>query len=266
MVEVEDLVYEQILSNLSIDTDECSMTEAQERGAMALFGEKYGDQVRVVSVPGFSVELCGGTHARQTGDIGLFRITSESGIAAGVRRIEAVTGRAAMMWVRERDQALANACAELRVAPSGLSASIQRIQDDRKGLEKTLALTQRELARAQAGDLSDQARDLDGVKILAAEFSGDAGSLREEADRLRDQLGSSVVVLGARTDDAVKLVITVSKDLAGTRFHAGKLIKSVAAKVGGGGGGRPDMAQAGGRKPEALPQALESVYDLIQND
>jgi alanyl-tRNA synthetase len=261
---IERMVYTQILGNALVQTEECSMDEARERGAMALFGEKYGAEVRVVSIPGFSTELCGGTHARYTGDIGLFRITGESGIAAGVRRIEAVTGPEALRWVRKRDQALTEACSQLRTAPDGLAESIQRIVEDRKRLERELDKVKRELARAQAGDLASQARDVNGVKVLAAEFGGDAGSLRDEADRLRDQLGSAVVVLGTRSEDSVKLVITVSKDLAGSRFHAGKLIKAVAAQVGGGGGGRPDMAQAGGRNPAALPEALESVYSLVQ--
>ncbi len=260
---VEDLVYGEILRNSQVVAQERTLDEAKAAGAMALFGEKYGKQVRTIDVPGFSLELCGGTHARRTGDIGLFRIQSEAGVAAGVRRLEAQTGPGALAWVRTRDAALKGATGLLRTGTDGLVAGVQRLLDDRKRLGTELDALKVELARAQAGDLTDAVREVDGLKVLAAEFSGDPGALRDEADRLRDQLGSGVVVLGSRAKGRVQLVVAVTKDLAGKRVHAGKLIKSVAQLVGGGGGGRPDMAQAGGKNADALPDALEKVYELV---
>jgi len=263
---VEDLVYGEILRNTQVVAQERTLDEAKAAGAMALFGEKYGKQVRTVDVPGFSLELCGGTHARRTGDIGLFRIQSEGGVAAGVRRLEAQTGPGALAWVRTRDAALKGATGLLRTGADGLVAGVQRLLDDRRRLGSELDALKVELARAQAGDLTDAVREVDGLKVLAAEFSGDPGALRDEADRLRDQIGSGVVVLGSRAKGRVQLVVAVTKDIAGKRVHAGKLIKSVAQLVGGGGGGRPDMAQAGGKNADALPGALEKVYELVAGD
>ncbi|MCB9797005.1 MAG: alanine--tRNA ligase, partial [Alphaproteobacteria bacterium] len=262
--QVEDLVYGEILRNTALTTELKSLEQARADGAMALFGEKYADEVRVVSVPGFSVELCGGTHARRTGDIGLFRITSETGIAAGVRRIEALTGPGALAWTRRRDEAASAAAADLRVPIEGLAEAVQRKADDIKRLERELDALRLELARASSGDLVSQARDMGGVQVIAAEVPGDKNTLKAEADRLRDQLGSGVVVLGSRADGKVLIVAAVTPDLAGKRVHAGKLVGAVAKAVGGGGGGRPDFATAGGRDPDALPAALESVYGLIE--
>ena len=261
--QIEALVYAQVLRNQAVGTEECSMEEAVTKGAMALFGEKYGDEVRVVDVPGFSTELCGGTHAQRTGDIGLFRITSESSVAAGVRRIEAETGLAAAQTLKAQDDILAEASSLLRARPDQMADSIQRIMDERKRLSAEVDQLKRELAKQQSGDLASQARDVNGIKVLSAEVNVDAKTLRDEADRLRDTLGSGVVVLGSREGGAVKLVVTVSKDLAGSKVHAGNLIREVAGMVGGGGGGRPDMAQAGGKDPEALPGALEAVFALV---
>ncbi len=261
---VEDLVYAQILHNHAVQQRQTSLDRARADGAMALFGEKYGDQVRVIDVPGFSIELCGGTHAQRTGDIGLFRITSEGGVAAGVRRIEAITGLTALAWVRSRDQALVEASRELRSPPEGLAEAIRKGVEDRRSIERELEATRRELARLKAGDLGSQARDLGGVKVLAAEFTGDPAALREEADRLRDTLGTAVVALGSRGGGKVQLVVTVSKDIAGKRFHAGEIIRAIAPLVGGGGGGRPDMAQAGGKDPDGLPAALAQVYTIAE--
>jgi alanyl-tRNA synthetase len=239
------------------------MDEAQARGAMALFGEKYGDKVRVVQVEGFSTELCGGTHARRTGDIGMFKIVSENSVAAGVRRIEAQTGLGAWQTARSQEAAARAAAAQLRTRPEALAEAIARIVEDRKRLEREVEALKTEMARAQAGDLTEQARQMDGFKVLAAELDVDPKTLREEADRLREQLGTGVVVLGSRHGGAVKLVVTVSKDIAGKQVHAGDLIREIAKMVGGGGGGRPDMAQAGGKDPDALPAALQKVYELV---
>jgi len=260
---IEALVYAEVLRNQAVETEECSMDDAMEKGAMALFGEKYGDHVRVVDVPGFSTELCGGTHARRTGDIGLFRITTESSVAAGVRRIEAETGFGAVTTLKAQDAALAEASHLLRSRPDQMAEAIQRILDDRKRLTNEIDKLKRDMARQQSGDLTEQAKEINGFRVLSAEVNVDAKALRDEADRLRDTLGSGVVVLGSREGGAVKLVVTVSKDLAGSQVHAGNLIREIAGMVGGGGGGRPDMAQAGGKDPDALPGALEAVYSLI---
>ena len=260
---VEDLVNREILRNTAVVAQERTLDEARAAGAMALFGEKYGDRVRTIDVPGFSLELCGGTHASRTGDIGVFRITSEGGVAAGVRRLEAQTGPGALAWMRERDAALDEVSGLLRTRPEELSAQVQRLLEERKRLAGEVESLKVELARAQAGDLSDGAREVDGFKVVAAEFSGDPAALRDEADRLRDKLGSGVVVLGSTAGGSVKIVAAVTKDLAGKRVHAGNLVRSVAQLVGGGGGGRPDMAQAGGKDAEALPGALEKVFELV---
>jgi len=264
LVQVEDIVYSRVLANSDVNTQVMDIDQARAKGAMALFGEKYGDRVRVVDVPGFSTELCGGSHARKTGDIGLFRITSEAGVAAGVRRIEARTGTGALHYVRVRDDAVQAAAAVLRTQPEALADSIRRIVEDRKTLERQLEQARLDLARAQAGDLSEQARDIGGVQVVAAEFSGDPGALREEADRVCSKLGTCLVVLGSRAGGKVKLVTVVSKDLAGKRFHAGHIIRELAGMVGGGGGGRPDMAQAGGKNGDALPKALNRVFEIAQ--
>jgi alanyl-tRNA synthetase len=262
---IQDRVNDQIRGNSAVKTQLRTLEQATEDGAMALFGEKYGDNVRVVSMGDerFSVELCGGTHATRTGDIGLFRITSEAGVAAGVRRIEGVTGPGAMAWYDARERAASQAAAALRTPVEELPAAIERLMVDRKRLERELDKLKLELARAAGGDLASQARDIDGIKVIAAELPGDVNTLRNEADRLRDQLGTAVVVLGSREGGSVTLIVAVTKDIAGKRAHAGNIVRSVAKMVGGGGGGRPDMAQAGGRNADALPAALESVYDLI---
>jgi alanyl-tRNA synthetase len=261
---VEDLVYGQILRNEAVEVEETTLSLARAAGAMALFGEKYGDDVRMVAVPGFSVELCGGTHARRTGDIGLFRVLSEAGVAAGVRRIEAVTGPAALLSVREREQRGRQVADALRSTPDQAPDALQRLLDDRKRLDRELDQLRRELTRLKAGDLLSKARVINGINVLAAEIATeDPAALREEADRLRDQLGNAVIVLGSREGGTVKLVATVSKELAGKRAHAGNIVKQVALLVGGSGGGRPDMAQAGGKDGDALPGALEKVYTLL---
>ncbi|MCB9777844.1 MAG: alanine--tRNA ligase [Alphaproteobacteria bacterium] len=260
---VEDMVYSQILANRPVEAAVGTMDDARARGAMALFGEKYGDVVRTIDVPGFSLELCGGTHAGRTGDIGLFRILAESGVAAGVRRIEALTGLGALQHVRSREAATDAVAGELRTPIEQLPDAVRRIVEERKRLERELDQARTELARAQAGDLTDGAREIDGVRVVSAEFAGDPKGLRDEADRLRDSLGTSVVVLGSRAGGKVQLIVAVSKDLAGKRAHAGNLIRELAQMVGGGGGGRPDMAQAGGKDPDALPAALEQAYSLV---
>jgi len=258
---IEDQVNREIVANKALQTSLDDLESAIEKGAMALFGEKYDAEVRVVSVPGYSVELCGGTHVDRTGDIGLFKILSESGVAAGVRRIEAQTGFGALAVVRGQERALAEAARALKAPTDQLVGAVKKLQDDRKATERQLAELKREMAAAAAGDLLDEARTIDGVKVLAARFDGD---LREQADRLRDQLGTSVVVLAAqRGPKKVNLLVAASKDVAGKRVHCGKIVKELASMVGGGGGGRPDMAQAGGSDPSGIDGALQAAYDLV---
>ena len=263
--QVEDLVNREILGNSPVHTELQSLEDARRGGAMALFGEKYADQVRVVSVDSFSKELCGGTHARRSGDIGMCKILSESGVAAGVRRIEAQTGPGALAWLRELETTAKAAADELKAPPDKLLESVQRLMADRARLQKELEQAKREIARAAAGDLTSRIQDVDGVKLLAAELEIDLDGLRDESDRWRDQLGaSSVVVLAARSGEEVKIVVSVSKDLAGKRFNAGKLVAALAAQVGGRGGGRPDFAQAGGKDPAGVPAMLASAAGLLR--
>ena len=260
LVAIEAQVNQQILRNADLETSEQELEQAKAAGAMALFGEKYDSLVRVVQVPGYSVELCGGTHVGRTGDIGLLRIVSESGVAAGVRRIEAQTGEGALEWIHAQSDLLAKAAGQLKIAPDQLPEAIVRLQEERRSLEKEVEALKKDAAKRMAGDLLSQARDFHGIKVLAAEFNGD---LREQADRLRDQLGSSLVVLGSRDQDKVTLLAAASKDIAGIRLHAGQVIGEIAPLVGGKGGGRPDMAQAGGREPAGLEKALERVYSFV---
>ncbi len=262
---VEELVNRQVLGNIPLQTQSMPIDEARALGAEALFGEKYGDVVRVITIPDFSIELCGGTHARATGDIGLFKIVNETGIAAGVRRIEARTGISALQWVRDQETIVHEVSQALRAAPGQMLEQISRLQAERKRLERALEEARRDAARAAGAGLIDNAQAVGDLKVLAAEIEGDAGTLREEAERLRDQIGErAVVVLGARGDGGVTLVATASRDIAGSVVHAGNLIREVAKLVGGGGGGRPDMAQAGGKRAESLPDALDAVNRLVE--
>ncbi|MDP2309047.1 MAG: alanine--tRNA ligase [Pseudomonadota bacterium] len=260
---VEDLVNQQILANHPVDTAVQDVESARRGGAMALFGEKYGEHVRVVQVDAFSKELCGGTHARRSGDIGLFKILSEAGIAAGVRRIEGQTGPGAQAYVRDLETTTRSAARELKTSPDKLVEAIRRLLDDKARLGKEIETIRREAARAAAGDLSERAVEIDGVKVLAAEIQGDGKVLREEADRLRDVLGTCVIVLASRDVDDVKVLVAVSKDLAGTRYNAGKIIAALASMVGGKGGGRPDLAQAGGKEPARIAEMLAAVPQVL---
>ncbi len=256
---VEDLVNREILANSGVQTDVKDLDQAKADGAMALFGEKYADDVRVVSIPGFSVELCGGTHATATGDIGLFVITSESGIAAGVRRIEAQTGNGAIAWVRSQNEALRSISAQLKSSPAKAAEAVAKLQEEKKTLQNEVKSLTQEAAKSAASDMLSDARDIGGVKVLAAEFEG---NLREQGDRLRDQLGSSLVVLVGRKGPKVQLLVAASKDIAGGRVNAGNVLRELAPLVGGRGGGRPDLAQGGGADPAGIPALLERSYEL----
>jgi alanyl-tRNA synthetase len=260
---VEDLVYGEILRNADVSAEEHGLDAAKRMGAMAFFGEKYGDRVRVVRVGAFSLELCGGTHVGRAGDIGLFRIVSESGVAAGVRRIEAQTGLGALDHVRAEAAALKAAADALHARPEGLADAVARLNDDLRGLRKALDDERRKAALSAAQDLLSQAVDVGGVKLLAVAVGGDASTLRDQADALRDRLGSGVVVLGHAADGKVTLLAAVTKDLA-ARAHAGKLVQALAPMIGGKGGGRPDFAQAGGSDAAALPGALAAAAAALQ--
>jgi alanyl-tRNA synthetase len=266
IVRIEDLVNAKVLTNAPVETEVLGMNEAKKKGAMAIFEEKYGDVVRVLTMTPDSVELCGGTHARALGEIGLFKIVSEGGLAAGVRRIEAATGLNALAYLREVEGSLKGAARLVKAGTSDLSEKIEKLVDRERQLEKEIADLKRKLAMGSGGGVDDMlkgARDIPGGKAVAvkAEVS-DAATLRELADKLRDKLGDAVVLVGAVAGPKAALVLTVSKSLV-DRYKAGDLIKPVAQIVGGSGGGRPDMAQAGGTAVEKLDEALQAFYGLL---
>jgi len=265
LARIEELVNAQIRANAPAETRIMDIDAALEAGAMALFGEKYGDKVRVLSLGDFSVELCGGTHVSRAGDIGLFKIVSEGGVAAGVRRIEAVTGDRALAHVRAREQALREAAGLLRGSPDDVPDKVAQLVERSRALEKELEQLKAKLASARGSDLASQAVEIDGIKVLAARLDGaDPKSLRDTIDQLRNKLGSSAIVLATVKDGKVALAAGVSKDQTG-RIQAGALVNAVARQVGGKGGGRPDMAQAGGSEPEHLDAALASVPDWVRS-
>jgi alanyl-tRNA synthetase len=239
--------------------------DAKSSGAMMLFGEKYGDEVRVLDI-GTSRELCGGTHVERTGDIGVFKIVAESGVAAGIRRVEATTGSHAYAQLNNQLQEFSEIARQLRVSPGAgeVENAIQKLQDEKRALEKELARLKGKLASSQGDDLAGQAVDVKGVKVLAAVLEGaDVKTLRETMDKLKDKLKTAAIVLGAAADGKVSLIAGVTAD-ATSRVKAGELVNHVATQVGGKGGGRPDMAQAGGTEPAKLPAALASVKAWVE--
>lgn len=261
--EVEELVNTQIRRNHELKAEVMDIEQAREKGAMALFGEKYDAEVRVVTMGDFSIELCGGTHVGRTGDIGLFKITSEGGIAAGIRRIEAVTGAAAMAYVAKQQASLEEAAALLKGDSTSVITKLKAQLDKSKALEKELAQLKDKLAAATSADLAGEAVEVNGIKVLVKQLEGvDAGSLRGLQDELKQKLKSGIVVLGIAGDAKVNLIAGVTKDLT-AKVKAGELVASIAVQVGGKGGGRPDMAQAGGSQPENLKGALDSVIPWI---
>ncbi len=261
--EVEGHVNRSIRANAEVIAQVMTYDDALKSDAMALFGEKYGDRVRVLSMGEFSTELCGGTHVRRTGDIGLFKIVMESGVAAGVRRVEAVTGEGALNWAQQLDARVREAAATLKVQPSELTQRIAQMQDAMKALEKELAIFKSKFASSQGGDLVSQATEFNGVKILSVLLEGvDSGVLRDTLDALKDKLKSAVIVLAAVTEGKVALIAGVTADTT-NKIKAGELVNMVAQQVGGKGGGRADMAQAGGTQPELLQVALASVSDWV---
>ncbi|ESE40680.1 alanine--tRNA ligase [Shewanella decolorationis] len=261
--QVEELVNTQIRRNHELKVAEMAIDEAKEKGAMALFGEKYDAEVRVVTMGDFSIELCGGTHVGRTGDIGLFKITSEGGIAAGVRRIEAVTGAAAMAYVAQQQAQLEEAAALLKGDTQSVVAKLKAQLDKMKQLEKDMQQLKDKLAAAASADLAGDAVVVNGVNVLIKKLEGvEAGALRGLQDELKQKLKSTVILLGVAQEGKVNLIAGVSNDLVG-KVKAGELVAMVAAQVGGKGGGRPDMAQAGGSQPENLDAALSQVLPWI---
>jgi alanyl-tRNA synthetase len=263
--QIETLVNTHIRENAQVSSDEMSLNEALKSGALAFFGEKYGERVRVVRMGDFSTELCGGTHVSRTGDIGLFKLKAESSVASGVRRIEATTGNAALDWVRHKELLLREVGTLVKGAEEDVANKIERLLAQQRELEKQLAELQSQVAGSQSDALLNNARQLNGINVLATRVEGvDAAGLREMADRLRDKLQPGVIVLGQVKGDRVSLLAAVSKDIT-EQYQAGGLIKQLAPIVGGGGGGRPDFAQAGGKDPARLDEALQKVYELIEH-
>ncbi len=263
MRRIELYVNNEVLANVATHADVMSFDDAQKTGAMMLFGEKYGDEVRVLAI-GSSKELCGGTHIKRTGDIGLFKIVSEGGVAAGIRRIEAVTGEGALAVVQSLDTSVNQAAAALKVQPEELNARIAQVLDNVRAMEKELAKLKSKLASSQGDELTASAVDIKGIKVLAATLEGaDVKTLRETMDKLKDKLKTAAIVLGAVNDGKVSLIAGVTPDTVG-KVKAGDLVNFVAQQVGGKGGGKPDMAQAGGTEPAKLPGALQAVAAWVQ--
>jgi alanyl-tRNA synthetase len=261
--QVEVLVNAEILANAATTARLMTVEDAKKTGAMMLFGEKYGDEVRVLDI-GTSRELCGGTHVKRTGDIGLFKIVAESGVAAGIRRLEAVTGENALAYVQEQESQLQQVADAVKVQPQEAAARITQILDNVKHLERELGRLKSKLASSQGDDLAGQAREVKGAKVLAICLDdADSKTLREALDKFKNKLQSCVVVLSAIEDGRVKLIAGVTPDLS-TKVKAGELVNFVAQQVGGKGGGRADMAQAGGTQPDNLPAALESVAGWVE--
>jgi alanyl-tRNA synthetase len=262
--QIENLVNARVLENTDITTEALPMDEAKQRGAIGIFEEKYGDVVRMLTI-GPSLELCGGTHAYRTGDIGLFKVLSETGLAAGVRRIEATTGLNALGHLRRVESELTGAAALLKAPTQHLRDRVERLVEQQKESQREIERLKRSLMSGDSADLSADAREVDGARVLGATVElGDAGALREMADQLRDKLAPAVILLGSTSRDGKKalLVCSVSKALIG-RFRAGDIVKAAAMVVGGNGGGRPDFAQAGGPDPSKLGEAVTKVYELV---
>jgi alanyl-tRNA synthetase len=263
---IEEIVNEKIWNSLNVVIENKGIDEAKAMGAMALFGEKYGDIVRVVQVGDYSLELCGGCHVRNTSAIGLFKIISESGIGAGTRRIEAATGEAAYKLLKEQVNILSEAAASLKSGPRDVASRVDALLGEMRQLQRENESLSAKLGNIEAGSLVSRAKEENGITYLAAKVqAADMNNLRNMADDLKEKLGSAVVVLGSVNEGKVNLIAAVTKDYIEKGYHAGKVIKEVAARCGGGGGGRPDMAQAGGKDPEKLESALQFVEEWVKS-
>jgi alanyl-tRNA synthetase len=262
--EVERLVNQEIRRNVGVEPRIVKYDQAIKAGAMALFGEKYGDEVRVIGMGEFSTELCGGTHVRRTGDIGFFKIAAQSGVAAGIRRVEAVTAQGALDYVQQQTTALEGVADLLKAHPMEIGARLNQLLENVRGLEKELTRLKSKMASSQGDELADQAVAVGSARVLAANLDGaDVRNLRETLDKLKDKLRSAAIVLASVEAGKISLVAGVTSDLT-TKVKAGELVNFVAQQVGGKGGGRPDMAQAGGTEPGKLPAALESVKGWVE--
>jgi alanyl-tRNA synthetase len=260
---IESEVNERIRENASTFIEEMDADKAFKSGATALFEEKYGDVVRVVSLASFSRELCGGTHTDRTGNIGLFRIIAESGIASGVRRIEALTGAAAVNYTQQSENILQATALLLKEKPEALPQRVDKMLSRERLLEKELEKAKAKIASGAVDGIDDEIKSLNGVSLLVKKVSVETpAALRELADRFRDKIKSGIIVLGSAAGDKVLLIVIVTRDLT-KKYHAGNIVKQISTIVGGGGGGRPDMAQAGGNIPEKLDEALSRVYDVV---
>ncbi|SER72548.1 alanine--tRNA ligase [Salipaludibacillus aurantiacus] len=265
--QIESIVNEKVWEGIQVSTMNKTLTEAKEMGAMALFGEKYGEEVRVVQVDDYSLELCGGCHVNNTAEIGLFKVVSEAGIGAGIRRIEAVTGKKAYEYMNSQVDQLREAASLLKTKLTDVPYRITQLQTQLKEKEKENESLSAKMAQAQAGSLLDDVQEVAGVKILAKKVNAaDMNALRKMTDSLKEKMESGILVLAAVTQEKVSIVASVSKDLVKEGHHAGNLVKEVAVKCGGGGGGRPDMAQAGGKDPSQIDEALEMVPDLVKRN
>lgn len=261
---VEDLVNESISNSLPVIIKNMPIEEARKTGAQALFGEKYGDIVRVVNMGDYSIEFCGGTHVSNTGEIGAFKILSESGVAAGVRRIEALTSKGLIRYYNELEHKMQEAAKLLKATPDNLIEKIGHLQTEAKELHSEVESLKSKLAKDAMGDVMDQVEEVNGMKVLAVRVNGvDMNGLRELGDQLKTKLGEGVVVIASETDGKVSLMATVTDGAQKAGAHAGNLIKGIAALVGGGGGGRPNMAQAGGKNPAGIPDALAKVKEVV---
>jgi alanyl-tRNA synthetase len=262
--QVEEIVNQAILKAMPVETFETEIDKAKEMGAMALFGEKYGHIVRVVKVGDYSIELCGGTHLQNSAQAGMFKIISENGVAAGIRRIEATTGMNTYRWAEKVESVNAKASAMVKAAPDQLIDRIQEMEDQLKEKDREIASLKHQQADSEAGELLNKIQTIQGVKVLIAEVKAeDVNEMRDLSDMMKDRMESGIVVFGKADTDKANLIATATKDIVKKGFHAGQLIKQIAKTVGGGGGGRPDMAQAGGKKPAALDQALSQAENII---
>ena len=264
LAQIEQIVNEQIWASIPVETFYKNIDEAKAMGAMALFGEKYGDIVRVVKMGDYSLELCGGCHVPNTSVIGIFKIVSETGIGAGTRRIEAVTGEKAYQYINEQMQILKQSAQLLKGKIADVPNKIIALQQEIKDLHKEIESLTGKLSHLEAGSLIDKVKHVDGVPVLVSQVQiSESSQLRTMLDDLKQKLESGIIVLGAVHDDKVQFIAGVTKDLT-KKYHAGKLIKEVAAICGGGGGGRPDMAQAGGKDPGKLNEALHFVEEWVK--
>ena len=261
---VENMVNREIRAGLPVVTDVMTIEEAKKTGAMALFGEKYGEKVRVVSMGDFSKELCGGTHVANTGEIAAFKIVAEAGIAAGVRRIEALTGDGVFAYYKEIEKRQAEIAAMLKTSPAEIEEKIAHLQAEVKNLHSENEALKAKMAKDAVGDVMSQVQEIKGVKLLAVSLDDvDMNGLRDLGDQLKEKLGEGVVVLASVAGGKVSLLTMVTEEAQKAGAHAGNLVKGMAALVGGGGGGRPNMAQAGGKNPDKVPEALKAAADIL---